>query len=410
MKMDTFLPSGELAFGEMASGELLSRELAGPELASSEVSSREVLQEKAGRGQVGPDSAGLRDSRDDDGALLDAYSRAVVSAVERVGSSVVKIDVFARGRGARRGRGDSEAGQGEVRAGSGSGFVFTPDGLILTNSHVVHGASRLQVTLPDGRQCRADLIGDDADTDLGVIRVDTSTDLGAGGLAASADAEAASASSLTLPAVSLGDSRQLRVGQVAIAIGNPLGFQTTVTAGVVSALGRSLRSQSGRLIEDVIQTDAALNPGNSGGPLVNSRGEVIGVNTAAIQGAQGICFATAINTAKYIAMRLIRDGHIERGYLGVEAQTASLHRALVRFHELGAETGALILGVAAGSPAERAGLRPGDVIVWFAGQRVDGIDVLYRVLAEAAADEAQLLRIVRGTERLELRVTPERRG
>jgi S1-C subfamily serine protease len=335
-----------------------------------------------------PQDTSPRDAEAGDASLLDAYSQAVVNAVDHVSPAVVKIDVFAPRRTGMRTAGDPKARPGEGRAGSGSGFVFTPDGLILTNSHVVHGASRLLVTLPDGRLRRADLIGDDPDTDLGVIRVDAAP----------------------LAAVNLGDSRQLRVGQVAIAIGNPLGFQTTVTAGVVSALGRSLRSQSGRLIEDVIQTDAALNPGNSGGPLVNSRGEVIGVNTAAIQGAQGICFATAINTAKYIAIRLIRDGHIERGYLGVETQTAPLHRALVRFHDLGPETGALVLGVAPGSPAERAGLRPGDMIVSFAGQRVDGIDVLYRVLAEAAAQQAQPLTVVRGTERLELTVTPERKG
>src|SRR5581483_4869370 len=337
-----------------------------------------------------------------DAALLDAYSEAVVTAAERVSPSVVKIEVWKR-VGPRRGMQRRQAqsppggpwspdralpgGDAEVRAGAGSGFIFTPDGLILTNSHVVHGASRIAVTLTDGRSCRADLIGDDPDTDLGVIRVDAAP----------------------LRAAVLGDSRQLRVGQVAIAIGNPYGFQTTVTAGVVSALGRSLRSQSGRLIEDVIQTDAALNPGNSGGPLVNSRGEVIGVNTAAIQWAQGICFATAINTAKYIATRLIRDGRVERSYLGVEAQTASLHRALVRFHGLGGGTGALVLGVSAGGPAERAGMRAGDVIVSFAGERVDGVDALHRLLTERAAGQAYPLVVVRGTERVQMQVTPERK-
>jgi S1-C subfamily serine protease len=370
------------SFSAFQDWELLLNEDAARRQGPSSTASPGVQDDSAG-------DAALSGAALGDDSLLDAYSRAVVNAVDRVSPSVVKIDVFAPRRTGTRAPLDPGATPGEARAGSGSGFVFTPDGLILTNSHVVHGASRLLVTLPDGRQRRADLIGDDPDTDLGVIRVDAD---------------------IPLAAVPLGDSRQLRVGQVAIAIGNPLGFQTTVTAGVVSALGRSLRSQSGRLIEDVIQTDAALNPGNSGGPLVNSRGEVIGVNTAAIQGAQGICFSTAINTAKYIAMRLIRDGHIERGYLGVEAQTAPLHRALVRFHDLETGTGALVMGVASGSPAERAGLRPGDVIVSFAGQRVDGIDVLYRVLAEAPAQKAQPLTVVRGTERMELRVTPERKG
>src|SRR3979411_3050040 len=251
-----------------------------------------------------------------DDSLLDAYSRAVTGAVERVSPSVVNIEVHQSG-------GRNRSGEPRERRGGGSGFIFTPDGLILTNSHVVHDATRIEVTLADGRRAPAHTIGDDPATDLAVIRIDASG----------------------LQAVPLGDSQQLRPGQMAIAIGNPYGFQSTVTAGVISALGRSLRSYSGRLIEDVIQTDAALNPGNSGGPLVDSRGQVIGVNTATILPAQGICFAIGINTAKFVASRLLRDGRIRRSYIGVSAQTVPIHRRVVRFYSLARETGVVVVGI-----------------------------------------------------------------
>ncbi|HEV2715518.1 MAG TPA: trypsin-like peptidase domain-containing protein [Terriglobales bacterium] len=310
-------------------------------------------------------------------ALLDAYSNAVISAAEKISPSVVKIDVAQTGR--------SRSGAPRERQGGGSGFVFTPDGLILTNSHVVHGATRIQVSFSDGRRFPAHTIGDDAATDLAVIRIDAPSVI----------------------AAPLGDSQKLRVGQLAIAIGNPYGFQYTVTAGVVSALGRSLRSYSGRLIDDVIQTDASLNPGNSGGPLVTSDGRVIGVNTATIMGAQGLCFAIGINTAKFVAGRLLRDGRIRRAYIGVEAQTAPLHRRLVRFYDLPQESGVIVSAVTPGSPAQRAGLREADVIVSFDGKPVAGVDDLHRLLTDARVGVTSALIVLRWTEKLELRVVPE---
>jgi S1-C subfamily serine protease len=314
-------------------------------------------------------------------ALLDAYSRAVAGAVEKVAPAVVKIDVRQRlvsGMGAGP-RPPMEVG------GSGSGFVFTPDGLILTNSHVVHRASAIEVTLGDGRRVEADLVGADPDTDLAVVRI------GAPDL---------------VPAT-LGDSQTLRTGQLVIAIGNPYGFQATVTAGVVSALGRSLRSQSGRLMDDIIQTDAALNPGNSGGPLVNARGEVVGVNTAVIRPAQGIAFAVAINTVKFVAGRLIRDGRIRRGYVGVAGQSVPLHRRLVRFHRLSVESGVLVVSVEPNSPAQRAGLREGDLIVAFDGQPTAAIDDLHRLLTEKQIGARLPLTIIRGTEKIVLTIVSE---
>jgi S1-C subfamily serine protease len=309
-----------------------------------------------------------------DGNLLDAYSQAVISAAERISPSVVNIEVRQQPRGQR----------GEMH-GSGSGFVFTPDGFILTNSHVVHHASALAVTLPDGRRLQAHLIGDDPDTDLAVIRIHAPN----------------------LVAAPLGDSQAVRVGQVVIAIGNPYSFQCTVTAGVVSALGRSLRSRSGRLIDNVIQTDAALNPGNSGGPLVTSRGEVIGVNTAVILPAQGLCFAVAINTATFVAGRLIKDGKVRRSYIGLAGQDVPLPRRLVRFHNLPVESGILVTSIEPNSPAQRADLHEGDIIVGYNGQPIPGIDALHQLLTDAQVGVRSTLMIIRRTETLRLDIVPD---
>jgi len=318
----------------------------------------------------------------DDSPLLDAYSNAVVGAAEKLSPSVVKIDVAQSAR--------SRSGEPRERQGGGSGFVFTPDGLILTNSHVVHDATRIQVSFADGRRFPAHTIGDDPSTDLAIVRVDIPNN----------DAP-------SLIAAPLGDSQKLRVGQLAIAIGNPYGFQYTVTAGVVSAMGRSLRSYSGRMIDDVIQTDASLNPGNSGGPLVTSDGHVIGVNTATIMGAQGLCFAIGINTAKFVAGRLLQDGRIRRSYIGVEAQTVPLHRRLVRFYNLPQETGVVVSSVTAGSPAQKAGLREGDLIVALDGKPVAGVDDLHRLLTDARVGVSSTLTVLRWTDKLELKVIPE---
>lgn len=317
-----------------------------------------------------------------DAALLDAYSRAVIAASEKVSPSVVHIVVTTAPE--NRGRREGRDGSGRP-GGSGSGFVFTPDGFILTNSHVVHGAERLEVALANGNRFEAQPIGDDPGTDLAVIRIQ------APGL---------------VPAA-LGDSQSVRVGQLAVAIGNPYGFEYTVTAGVVSALGRSLRSRSGRLIDNIIQTDAALNPGNSGGPLVTSRGEVIGVNTAMILPAQGLCFAIASNTARFIAARLIRDGRIRRGYLGIGGQNVPLMRRLVRFHNLPAESGILVISVEPDSPAQRAGVHEGDVIVEFGSQPVETIDALHRLLTDSHVGVRTPLTLIRQAARQRLEIIPE---
>jgi len=301
-----------------------------------------------------------------DEELLDAYSRAVTHAVDVVGRAVVKVD---------------------VERGGGSGVIFTPDGFILTNSHVVARGGRLDVMFPDGRSMQADLVGRDAHTDLAVIRV--------------------GADRAPFPFATLADSRAVRVGQVAIAIGNPYGFHHSVTAGVVSALGRSLRAQSGRLMDDIIQTDAALNPGNSGGPLLTTRGEVIGINTATILPAQGLCFAIASNTARFVASRLIRDGRIRRSYVGISGQTVPVHRRVVRFYDLPKETGAMVLAVEENSPAKRAGLRQGDILVALDAQAVAGVDDLHRLLTELRVGASCELTVLRWTEKLQLKIVPE---
>jgi S1-C subfamily serine protease len=309
-----------------------------------------------------------------DAALLDAYSAAVVGVAEQVSPAVVKIDVHRR---TAKGK--------EQAAGSGSGFLFTPDGLILTNSHVVAAASHLQVSLDEGVEFDAQLIGQDPHTDLAVLKISAPR---------------------ALPYVRLGNSRAIRVGQLVVAIGNPYGFACTVTAGVVSALGRSLRAASGRLMEDVIQTDAALNPGNSGGPLVNAGGDVIGVNTAIIMPAQGLCFATAINTAQLVVSELLRHGRVRRAGLGIAAQNTPLSRRMIRHFDLQVDGGVRVMEREAGGPAATAGLETGDVIVQFAGEWVGGIDELHRLLGAERVGNPATIRVLRRARSLDLAITP----
>ena len=316
----------------------------------------------------------------DDDAALDAYSRAVVSAVEAVGPAVVKIETTLGERPAQR-RARRYDGPGR---GGGSGFVFTPDGLVLTNSHVVEQAGVITVTVPDGREVAADVVGDDPETDLAVLKIT------APGLAVAR----------------FGDSARLRPGQLVVAVGNPYGLQHTVTAGVISALGRSLRARSGRLMDNIIQTDAALNPGNSGGPLVTTAGEVVGVNTAMILGGNGLSFAVPSNAVQLVLPQLLRDGRVRRSYVGIGVQDVPLLRRVVRFFGLQATSGVLVVSVEPDSPAARAGIRDGDILVGFAGRAVEGSDDLHRLLSEDRIGRAQEVSILRGPERLRLVLVP----
>jgi S1-C subfamily serine protease len=310
----------------------------------------------------------------EDQALLDAYSRAVIDVVDRVGPAVVRIDVKAK--------------DGRPGGGTGSGVIVAPDGLVLTNSHVVGGVTQVTVATVDGRNLIARVVGDDPDTDLALVRIDAP---------------------VTLPAAALGNSKLLKRGQLVIAIGNPLGFESTVTTGVVSALGRSLRARSGRLIDDVIQTDAALNPGNSGGPLVSSRGEVVGINTAVILGAQGICFAVAANTANFVLGELVRHGRVRRAYIGIAAQQIALPRRLRHAGGLNQESAVLAASVEDSSPAERAGVKARDIILSLDGTAITGGDDLIRVLAGDKIGRTVEIEILRNGGRLTLPLVPEER-
>jgi S1-C subfamily serine protease len=311
----------------------------------------------------------------EDRALLDAYSNAVIDVVDRVGPAVVRLDVKAK---------DSRAG-----GGTGSGVIVAPDGLVLTNSHVVNGATQVTVATVDGRSLTARVVGDDPDTDLALVRVDAP---------------------VTLPSAALGNSKLLKRGQLVIAIGNPLGFESTVTTGVVSALGRSLRSRSGRLIDDVIQTDAALNPGNSGGPLVSSRGEVVGVNTAVILGAQGICFAVASNTANFVLGELVRHGRVRRAFIGIAAQQIAIPRRLRHAAGLTQESAVLAASVETGSPADRAGVKARDIILSLDGTPITGGDDLIRALVGDKIGRTVEIEVLRNGSIQALALVPEERA
>jgi S1-C subfamily serine protease len=330
-------------------------------------------------------NAAVRELNDQE--LLDAYSRTVTSVAEQVSPSVVKIEVQGPPPPPSERRGRRPQGAPEPGMGSGSGFVVTPDGYVLTNSHVVSGARRITVALLDGERAAASLVGDDPDTDLAVIRIDAPH----------------------LTPLRFADSASLRVGQIAVAVGNPYGFDCTVTAGVVSALGRSLRTKSGHLVDDVIQTDAALNPGNSGGPLVDAQGQVIGVNTAMIMPAQGICFAIAANTASFVMSKLIHEGRIRRAYLGVAGQNVPLHRRVVRFHDLPHETGVFVVSTEPDSPAAQAGLLDGDLIVAYGDRPIAGIDDLHRLLTEEQAGVPSAVTVIRDLKKVTLSVQPRLR-
>ncbi len=318
------------------------------------------------------------DSGSSDQELLDAYSRAVISAVEQVSPSVVNIVAQPDSGGLRR----RFRGQG---LWIGSGFIFTPDGFILTNSHVVHSTKSIGVTLQDGSQFQARVAGDDPHTDLAVLRIE-----GAG-----------------LPYAPFGNSDAVRVGQLVVAIGNPYGLQCTITSGVVSGRGRSLRAGSGRLIEDIIQTDAALNPGNSGGPLVTSRGEVIGVNTAMVMPAQGLCFAIPSKIATFVASRLVRDGKIRRSYIGVVGQNAPIHRKAALSLGIERETGVLVVSVEDGSPAKASGLTGGDIILEMDGRAIASVDDLHRILTEEKINISSVLSVLRRAEKIQITIVPD---
>ncbi len=339
-----------------------------------------------GRGTVAPTPEKSGGVPIEDQALLDAYSRAVIDVVERVGPAVVGLTV----RAAAPARGPEP--RERTRGGTGSGIVVSPDGLILTNSHVAggkgSGTMRIAVTTADGQQLAARLVGDDPDTDLALLRV---------------------VEPVTLPAATLGNSKRLKRGQLVIAIGDPLGFESTVTTGVVSALGRSLRARSGRLIEDVIQTDAALNPGNSGGPLASSNGEVIGVNTAVIMGAQGICFAVAANTASFVLGELVRHGRVRRAFIGIAAQQTAIPRRLRAAAAIAQEHAIIIMTVEPESPAARAGLEPGDIVVSLDGAVIAGVDDLVRALTSDKIGATVALDALRGTNRRAVLLVPEER-
>ncbi len=329
-----------------------------------------TVENPSGLASTGLVSAGVASAGapDRELAAFDAYSRAVIGAVDQVGPAVLHLQV------------EAEHGRG----GAGSGVVFTPDGYVLTNSHVIAGGKRMTATFADGRTSRMTVIGDDPDTDLALLRLDSDAQVSA----------------------RLGSARGLRVGQLVVAIGNPFGFQCTVTAGVVSALGRSLRARSGRLIDSVIQTDAALNPGNSGGPLVNAAGEVIGINTAIIAMAQGICFSISADTVEFVASRLIRDGRVRRCYIGVAGQNVPLSRKLVRFHGLARESGVLVQSMAPDGAARSGGLQTGDIIVEFDRLPIENIDALHRLLTEDRVGQPIPVAVLRRGEKIALDLTP----
>jgi len=349
---------------------VLADRIAHPHIAAMLDSARFILDEDGG---LAGDTYAPTYAPSSDPALLDSYSRTVADIVDRVSPSVVRIDM-SRDSGAP--------------AGAGSGVIVSPDGLILTNAHVVEAGRRADVTTLEGRRLAAAILGRDPDTDLALLRVHDSA---------------------SLPFARLGDSKKLRRGQIAIAIGNPLGFDASVTAGIVSALGRTLRARNGRMIDDVIQTDAALNPGNSGGPLVSSSGEVIGINTAVIMGAQGICFAVAANSASFVLGELVRHGRVRRAFIGISAQQMAIPARRRRAVDLVQESAVMVATVESGSAADRAGLKPGDIVLRLDGEIITGADDLIRALTGEKIGKSVALDVLRGLERLTVSLVPEER-